>query len=105
MNQPFQIGETHSYSSLEFQHGGHVTQWSGQQLVALQVEAVPASLSAVHKEHIQPKINRVCPGMSEKESGAEVSHSRLAEVSGIGSQQYLYKKQFKSKKGMSILHD
>ena len=43
--------------------------------------------------------------MSEKESGAEVSHSRLAEVSGFGSQQYLYKKQFKSKKGMSILHD
>lgn len=74
-------------------------------MVALQVEAVPASLSAVHKEHIQPKINPVCRGMSEKESGAEVSHSRLAEVSGIGSQQYLYKKQFKSKKGMSILHD
>lgn len=101
VNQPFQIGETHSYiSPLELQHGGHVIQWSGQQLVALQVEAVPANLSAntIHKQRIEPKVNRISQGMSEKE---EMSHSRLAEASGIGSQQHLSKKQFKSKRGMS----
>lgn len=105
VNQPFQIGETHSYiSPLELQHGGHVIQWSGQQLVALQVEAVPANLSAntIHKQRIEPKVNRISQGMSEKE---EMSHSRLAEASGIGSQQHLSKKQFKSKRGMPIPHD
>jgi len=89
---------------LEFQHGGNLIQWSEHQLVALQAEAVPANLSAnTAQKHIQPK-TPVSQDMNEKkESSLEVGHSRLAEASGVGSQQqYVSKKQFKSKRGTDL---
>ena len=70
-------------------------------MVALRVEAVPANLSAnAAQKYKQPK-TPVSQVMNEKkESSLEVGHSRLAEASGVGSQQqYVSKKQFKSKRG------
>lgn len=98
--------ERYHLSFTESQHGWHLTQWSGQELVALQVEAVPASLSSSFPTSTQ--VRPVSSKMSEKkESYVEVGHGHLAEASESRTK-YPTKKQQRKKnysRGMYICQE